>query len=354
MSLFSRYWLQIILLLWACLFSATAIPFERLFYANDQLSLYSIGNEKYLDEIERHANRIDVIAPQVFQFDQSGMVWGSIDERVLNFAKKHRIKVMPLMVNTEFDQHTLHAFLLNQKAQQRLIERLIELANQYKLYGFQFDIENVSFIDRDRLTRFVAMATKALHEHGYKLSVAVIAEYSSEKYTSDYDNYMHENWSGAYDIVALAGVCDFVTVMAYDRNTSMTTPGPVAPFPWVENIITQLLKKIPANKISLGIPVYSGYWRTGTLHGYFQPVEYQISYMDTKDLLERFNVKPQWNKQTRTPFSLIYRDGAMQYLFINNARTFEQSVELAKRLKLRGISVWRLTLEDPALWNLHF
>ena len=41
---------------------------------------------------------------------------------------------------------------------------------------------------------------------------------------------------------------------------------------------------------------------------------------------------------------------AAAYLFVEDARSFAAKLELMKKLKLRGFSVWVLGPEDPGIW----
>ena len=60
---------------------ARAQAVERLFYYVDRESAYN--------SLVRHIGRIDVLGPQVYTVDSLGVVWGSLDRRVLALPKAH-------------------------------------------------------------------------------------------------------------------------------------------------------------------------------------------------------------------------------------------------------------------------
>jgi len=43
----------------------------------------------------KHIDQIAVLAPQVYTVDSLGIVWGSVDRRVQDLARRHGVKVIP-------------------------------------------------------------------------------------------------------------------------------------------------------------------------------------------------------------------------------------------------------------------
>src|SRR5919109_352185 len=149
-------------------------PLERLFYYVDREDSY--------ESFVKHADRIDILGVGGYRVDSLGILWGSIDRRVLDLARLRNVKVMPLLVNENFHQPT-------------------ELAGPLSYHRFLFD-----------------------------------------------------SWRAAYDLAALARLSDFVTIMTYSQHTRRTTPGPQAGIPWMRSVVDYVLKAVPAEKLSLGIP----------------------------------------------------------------------------------------------------
>jgi len=221
----------------------------------------------------------------------------------------------------------------------------------------QFDFENININDKSEFTRFCQLTANQLHQGGFTMSIAVVPRISDVFY-STYDRWLFENWSGAYDYQALGQSSDFISVMSYDQHTSLTTPGPIATIDWVEKTIQSLLRVVPAKKISLGIPSYSGYWSTGKLDpgnipemNTYRSKETQIGYSRALNLLAKFNQSLIWQDQWKSSYIMYNNDEKNEYLFVEDAKSFQAKLELVERYQLRGISVWRLGLEDPAIWE---
>jgi spore germination protein YaaH len=65
------------------------------------------------------------------------------------------------------------------------------------------------------------------------------------------------------------------------------------------------------------------------------------------------NIKkvPIWDDQSKSSYVINSPHGLYEYLFIENARSFTERLNLSKRYHLRGISVWQLQFEDPLIWR---
>lgn len=336
--------------------NAQANNTERLFYLTTDVAESSFSKER-LQQVKDHAKSIDIIAPQIYQLDENGVIWGNIDSRLLAIAKEKNLKVMPLIVNSDFNQEKFHNFLHNSIAQERAISEMLSLCEQYHFYGLQFDFENIHVNDKSEFTRFFQLTANRLHQNGFTISIAVVPR-TSDIFYSDYDRWYFENWAGAYDYQALGQSGDFISVMSYDRHNSLTTPGPLAAIDWVEKTIQSLLKVVPVKKISLGIPNYSGYWSSGKLDPGTIPEKYtyrskeiQIKYTKVLSLLSQFNQSLVWQDQWKSSYVMFTNNEKNEYLFVEDAKSFQAKLELAKRYQLRGISVWALGVEDPAIWD---
>lgn len=342
-----------------CLLNTTPLwAQERLFYFTNDLANGSLLKNEKLQAIREHHHEIDIIAPQVFEVDAKGIIWGSIDPGLVALAKEFHIKLMPLVTFSGDGPDQFHEFLNNPAAVERAANDMLTLCKTYHFYGIQFDFENIHLHDKKAFTHFFELTAKKLHENQFTLSIAIVPRTSNVLF-SHYDRWIYENWSGAYDYKSLAAAGDFITIMSYDQHTSLTTPGPIAALNWVEQTIQYLQKYIPAEKLSLGIPTYSGYWSTQRMAALQVPERYsfrskesQISFADVSNLIAKFRPKIAWNPQWQSSYAMFDNRGQANYLFIEDAKSFKAKMALAKQYRLRGISVWKFGHEDPEVWNV--
>ena len=164
---------------------------------------------------------------------------------------------------------------------------------------------------------------------------------------------MFDNWRGVYDYKALADALDFISYMTYAQHTGGSTPGPVAGYTWMEDALKFVLSTgVPPAKISLGIPSYSDWWyptydtKTGArMRGS------DISYAQRESLHREELAQPTWDDREKAAYAIWSNAGVNELLWIEDARAFAAKLELVRKYRLRGYSVWVLGLEDPRVWT---
>jgi len=305
--------------------------------------------------LKNHYHSIGMIISQAYQVDQNGKVWGHIDPDVADFVKNHGIKLMVMVTNVGFDKERAHQFLIRTAAQQRAIQSIISACNQNHYYGVQFDFEMIPLNDKKALTRFLTTAAAELHKKGFIVSFAVAPLVSDNPQPSEFLKRSYAIWEGAYDLKALGESADFLTIMTYDQHTHGTTPGPTASFPWAEQAIKHTLKFVSSQKISLGIASYSSYWYTGTSFGSpggkLTLRMREIDYSTVKSLLQKNHVKLRWDEMAKINYAAYEHHWLDEYIFVENAKSLQAKLKLVKKYHLRGVSVFRLGIEDPKIWE---
>jgi spore germination protein YaaH len=205
--------------------------------------------------------------------------------------------------------------------------------------------------DRDLYSSFVSEVADALHKRGKVLSVAVVARTSDEPSDSFY------NYSGVYDYRALGATADFLSVMAYPEHDGKH-PGPVASYPWVNQVVLHVLESVPADKISLGLPTYQTdfserrarlvwYRRVHRrLHRFFRFVTRLVAHSGPVERVRYLHWDPTLKESYR-----IYGKGRRRHvIWVEDERSFQAKLEIVTKYHLRGFSVWRIGLEDPHIW----
>ena len=324
----------------------------------EEYLFYYVDNPAAFKSLQEHINQITVIGPQSYKVDENGVVWGQVDPRVIELAREHNVKVMPLVKNFHFDQRLLHKLLSDSVAIGRMEKTLVDLCTENKYMGIQLDFEYLSILDRDLYTSMCRRVAQALHQHGFKLSIAVVHMTEAYPGTTAYLAWLYENWREGYDLKKLAKIVDFISVMTYSQHEGVTTPGPVAAIPWVKRNIEYFLKFVPPDKLSLGIPLYSRHWYTAydappsTVARDAHSTAETLNYSEVQWLLGRYDVKAKWDERDEVNYAVIDNDGVFEYVYIEDARSFAAKLNLVKEYHLRGFSAWVIGDEDPGIWKL--
>ncbi len=322
------------------------IESENLFYMVDKPGSFK--------SFKNNLDYISIVCPQTFLVSSEGVISGSVNKRVLELAKAHGIKVMPLIVNKKFNRQILHNLVSNPNARKRSIEMMLNYAERYELDGWQFDLEALHITDRDSFTVYFKETAKAFHEHGLQLSAAVVHNFENVGGPNEYTRFLYEYWRAGYDLKKMANIGDFLSIMTYSQHTRRTTPGPVASKLWIKKVVEYLLSEgIPANKISVGIPTYSTHWFPDYTDekGGFSNSE-SLDYDNVEYILDKNDLSPLWDKEAGCHYAIWDNGGIYEYMYIEDSKSLEEKLDYLKKYKLRGISVWVLGSEDPDFWKI--
>src|SRR5277367_220208 len=264
---------------------------------------------------------------------------------------------MPIVANAGKD--ALHSLLLNVTAQKAMIAALIRESKNNGYVGFQFDFEDISWTDRDALSALVKETADALHAEGLQLSIATVPNAPGYPGKGGFAKWIYEDWRGAYDLKALAQSVDLICLMTYDQNTRWTAPGPVAGWAWTTSNLDYALKFVPAQKLSLGIPLYGYHWFAGTpvksddkSGDKPNPSAEYIGTDDALDLAKTYGGHVEWDTTDRAAWFYFYRADMREWIFFTDAHTFRERYQLVKERGIQGFCSWVLGTEDPAIWDL--
>lgn len=304
---------------------------EGLFYFYD--NVYGFTNFK------KNASTIDIIAPQVYTVGYDYKVKKPSNTKILKEAKRKKTPTMPLIVNANFDKVLMSGILLNQEAQDKIIDFMISEAKKYDFVGWQFDFENLNHMDRDMYTAFVAKTSEKLKEHDLQFSVAVIPRNKPYDATST-----DQDWSSGYDFKEIAKHVDFISLMSYDDPRSL---GPVASLPFTQKILSYMNTQIPAEKISLGIPLYCWKWD--------DQINMKVKSLTHKLTLKEYqkgkNKSKGYDKDLGAEWYKYTIKGTQYTTWCEGEKSIQTKLDLIEENKFRGFSAWALGQEPTWLWK---
>lgn len=341
-----------------CIVFAAAQPKPQI-----ETLMYLVNRPDSIASFRDQARSVSIIAPQCFYMDADGFVGGEVPTEVVDVARQHHVALMPLVVNKGFNQTVMHSVLDNPEARTRAIRYLIYYALRDGYIGFQFDYENIHYTYRDKYSAFVREAAHAFHHHGLKLSIAVVGKYSDSPNSLSPGGY--ENWSGVYDYAALGRAADFLSIMAYPEHGGFSDPGPLASVPWVKRVVEYSLARVPARKLSLGVPLYGTRWTSIPPGEQAKPATFSQDNEGTQKKKWKVNSAPYpvlrdllaenksiWDDTQQSNRIELTDSGLPVVIWYEDARSLAPKLALSKQSRMPGISAWVLGQEDPAFWTM--
>jgi spore germination protein YaaH len=309
------------------------------------VQMYYVNTDDGRASLFAHMGQIDVLSPAWYDANANGSITGYARRDVIDAAHANHVAIIPLVVNKDVDPGVGHAILADPNHRAALCSNLVNEAKTSGYAGFQLDLEQILWTDRDLLTELVRDCAAAFHPAGLNLSIAVIPRLpGDDSATGSLLNYFRQ-WSGAYDFAALAKSADFLSFMTYDEHNGVTPPGAVSGTPWMRRALDFSMQGVPPEKAALGLPTYYHDWTgVGRLTS--------SSYADAMILAQQHGVTPAYDATEEEMHFGYDAYGVHHELWIQSTDTLRRKLPLMYEYGLKGISVWRLGFEDPSFWSL--
>ncbi len=267
---------------------------------------------------------------------------------VIDTALSHEVKVH--LCVTLFSDHS--TFFGNMQARRNLCSQLAEKVKQQGIHGINIDFEAVPSSQAIALTSFMQQLSQYLDSvvPGTQLSMATPAV----------------NWSNTFDLPALASVCDFFMVMAYDYYWTLSqSAGPVAPIYPMENgylygvartVQYYLNEGIPEQKIVLGVPYYGRTWpvQSATAPSATRGAGSAVTYRSVKLNTSLFNWQTRHYQPASRATYYAYLANGWNQCFIDELPDLRMKYDLVNAYGLGGIGIWALGYDEgfSELWEL--
>ncbi|HEX7018256.1 MAG TPA: glycosyl hydrolase family 18 protein [Patescibacteria group bacterium] len=264
------------------------------------------------------------------------------------------------LVVSQFDNDDIVSFLNSEAAQDRFLDSLDSVLLAYPFSGVNIDIEYSGEVTdhlRQQLTTFVQ-----------KVNTHLDTKYRNTQLSIDMYAGAGTNYT-LWDVAAIAPEVDYIIVMAYDfHRKSSTQAGPVAPLfggkeLWDSDISEHLagfLKKVPSQKILLGVPFYGYGWQTTTRDAQsntFPQTGSTATFKYVQELLAQkteLAIQENWNEEALSPYLTYEKGGETYIIYYENSRSLSYKLDFVNQLDLGGIAIWALGYEGDSreLWDV--
>ncbi len=344
-----------------------------------------------------HIDTFKEINPFIYTMKADGTIYDAAGvtegpwPALIAAAKAKKVRVIPTIMWGNGD--AIHAVLSNTKSRIALEDAITALVKQNNFDGIDIDFEG----KKAETKTYFATFLKGLYQRmGNKWVMCTIEARTplDSRYTGTppADATMYAN-----DYVAINKYCDRVRIMAYDQGTidvklNADESGPYVPVAdprWVEKVMNVAAQTISKKKLMIGIPTYGYEYETVPLSEgkYVYNMMWAFNPKYATDLAAQQGIVPsrnsagemsflydtkslvpgtvnQNNIDTTTP-TVVSTEGSTQttttnpgytsyhILWWSDASAINDKVQLAKKLGLRGVSIFKIDGgEDPNMWNV--
>lgn len=265
---------------------------------------------------------------------------------VIAFGHRHNIQMVPTLHNLLYEsgkpsvnQDVIHEMLNTGETRGAFIKEIVALIRAYGFDGINIDFEDVRYEDKEKLSAFYTELGRAMKEHGYYYSVDV-----PSKTSEDSSNL----FSAPFNYRLIGRVADDFVLMLYNEHGwPGSGPGPVISIDWMERVVSYAVTQIPAGKITAALSVFGFDFNLKTNKSTYSTYKMAMS------LAKKYEKDIIFDEKTQTPmFAYTDENGDPHEVWFENARSIQAKMDLAHRMGIRGIALWRLGMEDPAIWPM--
>ncbi|KML38137.1 glycosyl hydrolase [Cytobacillus firmus] len=265
--------------------------------------------------------------------------------QLVRIGHRNNVKMLATVHNLLYEEgvelakqvvHELVSSELNMTAFALNLARLVE---RYGLDGVDIDIEDVLEEDRDRLTRLYQIIGRVFDERGYFFSTAVPSKTGPEDPSVFAKPFDYPNLHKPTD--------QFVIMLYNEHGWPGSGPGPVVSIGRMEKVLRYAMTVMPKEKIVAAVSVFGFDFNLETGRAAYASFERAMA------LAEKYNKEIIFDEETKTPmFAYTDETGVNHEVWFENRASIKAKAELADRLGIRGLALWRLGMEDEAIWDM--
>lgn len=291
-------------------------------------------NQDVQSSFERGNGTLTAINPFWYNFGTSARLEPKGSARNTDaIARAHQANMRVLLtITNNYDPKRVSKLLADKKLQAVFTEDVLRELELYDYEGVDLDFENVAATDRAAFTAFLIELAAQVHAKGK------VIQLTAQPKKSDGDNW---NGPGATDLEALRDHIDWFVPMIYDFSTQDGDPGPIAPLPWMDQVLRYWESKVPREKILAGIPFYGYDWSLGT------DDDIGIQFQDTLKIRERYKVEEGFDERAGEPFIKYSDENGPRTVYYQDAASIAKKIAVVKEHGVAGVAIWLLGGEDP-------
>ncbi len=292
------------------------------------------GDPHSVADLQQHLSKLDMVFPDWYSFQSSdGKLHRTVDSRLQTTLTSSRVLIVPRLANTDaggvWCGDAATEMLKDWDARPRLISALIQSLLQDHAAGLNVDMEALEPGDRENLLNWLSDLAAALHKKGLFLTIDVPLN------------------DLAFDYEAIGKIADLVVVMAYDEHFPSGVPGAIAGKEWFNDGIDDMVRRISPHKLLVSLGGYGYDWNVTS-----RKSAVPLGFDEVMAVAARNQADAETDERTLNSTFTYDDDNGEQHKvwFLDAVTAWNQMLEVRTR-GIKGMSLWRLGLEEAALWD---
>lgn len=291
-----------------------------------------------LEQLAETAKEMNVVSPTWYRLsDTVGNISSLADAGYVERAHELGLQVWALIDNFDANVST-YELLSSSAARARLIDMMMYEVEKYGFDGWNIDFETLTSATGPHYIQFLKELSVSCRQKGVVLSV---------------DNYVPASYNEFYDLKSQGEVVDYVIIMAYDEHYSGSeTAGSVASLNFLKKATNDTLTKMPKERIIMAIPFYTRLWAEQKVDGQKTLSSEALTMNGAKDVLERNNVKAEWDEVTCQNYAEYTVEGTTYKIWLEDVDSLHERMKVIAGADVAGVAAWRLGFETEEIWPI--
>jgi len=299
------------------------LPVRAGFYVNwDMNSAYSL---------KKNIGKMNMIIPEwYFLADSKGKLDVKVEEETLEFIRKNKVSVIPMLSNfKQWNTDSTLILLKSSKYRSHLINEIEIALDTNDFRGINIDFENFPLAIKPYLIQFSKELYETLHPAGYLTTIDLNP-------TDDQVWYKE-----------LAPYYDFIFSMAYNEHYPDGEPGSISSLHFVEEALDDAMKDVPSEKIVLCVAGYGFDWPKGG-------VAKKVTYQNFISLAKEYEEDVYFNL-SQSDITMYYTDddGVNHEAHTMDAIVTFNTIRTAQDYSAACVALWYLGSEDQRIWDFY-
>lgn len=356
-------------------------------------------------DAKKHLKQMTEINPFAYSVRADGSladtakIGGKDWQSLITEAEKKHVKVIPTIMWS--DTNAIHTVLSNPTTRAVHVEAIADLVEDEDFDGIDIDYEGKKADTRTHFSAFLSELNDALGKKQLNCTIEARMPLAAR-----FSGAPPADIEYANDLKEINRACDRVRIMTYDQQTAdlqlnkvardaKEIYAPVADVKFVEKVVNYMGEDISKKKMVIGIATYGYIYQImphtdGSGYGYTKLEAFNPGY--GTQIAKEYKLTPERNRAGELSLTYVPKDqvsslpsqaelaklaprgtssaslasaGALelartkgqqapvQYLTWSDSVAIKQKVDLAKRLKLAGVAVFKIDGgSDPKMWSI--
>ncbi len=304
------------------------------FPAGIRSAFYVSWDPQSFYSLKRNIKNLNLVMPEWFFIDPNAdTVKIQVDKRGYNLMKKNGIPIMPILSNNSnrvFRSEAIGRILHNPLKRRKLIVKVLAECLLHNYVGINLDLESLNEKNDAYLIQFVKELSNAFHSKGLLVTQDIMP------------------FNEDYNVKELAKYNDYLFLMAYDEYSSDGDPGPISSQKWTEAVLDNLARKVPCEKIILGLGAFGYDWSNSSDDNQSVTFQQALSRASASESKIDFD-----NDTYNLNYSYKTDQNVIHQVYFTDAATHFNTMRFGSEYGLAGFGIWRLGSEDNRVWSFY-